>query len=207
MGLFGSSDYEQIVALSGIGAPLGVIQAFTQHQSEFTLKLREKKLSFTGDDYQITTPDGRPFFIMRGKVLSLRSRKLLCDAQGQPILNIQDKILTLFKQFRMYPGESDGPEICHVKHHFSVLGDKLSVHFKNFDGREVELLVKGSILDRHAEIYAGDLVVARIHRKFLNVGQVFFDQQTYYLTVAPGVDAAMMVAVCVCLDEVANDKN
>ncbi|TFK48430.1 DUF567-domain-containing protein [Heliocybe sulcata] len=193
--------------MSGIGAPLGVIRHFTQHHGEFTLKLREKKLSFTGDDYEITTPDGRPFLIMKGKVFSLRNRKLLCDAQGQPILNIRDQIFTLFKQFRIYAGETEEPEICHVKRHFSMLGDKLSVHFQNFDGREVELLVKGSILDRHAEIYAGDIVVARIHRKFMNVGEVFFDQQTYYLTVGPGVDAAMMAAVCVCLDEVANEKN
>ncbi|TFK48428.1 DUF567-domain-containing protein [Heliocybe sulcata] len=171
------------------------------------MRLREKKLSFTGDDFDITTPDERLLFMVKGKILSLRSRKLLCDAEGQPILNIQDKLLTLFKQFRIYAGESEGPKICHVKHHFTILGSELSVHFKNFDGREVELFVKGSFLTKHAEIYAGNIIVAQIRRKFMNVGQVFFDKQTYYLTVAPGVDTAMMAAVCVCLDEAVNDKN
>ncbi|EPQ56144.1 hypothetical protein GLOTRDRAFT_59241 [Gloeophyllum trabeum ATCC 11539] len=207
MGLFSSNDNEPVRPMSGIGRPLGVIEHFTRHQSEFTLKLREKKLSITGDDYEITTPDGRVFFVMKGKVFSLRSRKLLCDAQGHPIVNIQDKIFTFFKQFRIFPGEREEPEICHVKQHFKMIGEKLTVHFTNFDGQEVELLVKGSFIDKHAEIYLGDIPVARINRKFMNVGQILFDQQTYYLTVAPGVDIAMMTAVCVCLDEVANDKD
>lgn len=32
------------------------------------------------------------------------------------------------------------------------------------------------------------------------------DQQTYVLTVAPGVDAALLLAICICLDEKANEK-
>jgi hypothetical protein len=34
--------------------PVGVFPAYTQHQSEIALKIREKKLSLTGDDFDIT---------------------------------------------------------------------------------------------------------------------------------------------------------
>lgn len=32
------------------------------------------------------------------------------------------------------------------------------------------------------------------------------DKQTYVLTIAPGVDASLLLAICVCLDEAANDQ-
>ncbi|EEB94352.1 hypothetical protein MPER_06846, partial [Moniliophthora perniciosa FA553] len=35
---------------------------------------------------------------------------------------------------------------------------------------------------------------------------ILFDQQTYYLIVAPGVDAALLAAICVCLDEKENEN-
>lgn len=41
---------------------------------------------------------------------------------------------------------------------------------------------------------------------FFNASRFSFDKQTYYLTVAPGVDAAMMAAICVCLDEKENES-
>ncbi|TFK48420.1 hypothetical protein OE88DRAFT_1664212 [Heliocybe sulcata] len=137
---------------------------------------------------------------MKGKAYSLRSRRTLYDTQGQPILNIQDKILTLFKQFMICPGESNGPELCHVKQQFAIGSNKLSVHFQNFDGKEINLSVKGSILERHAEIYAGDELVARLRRRLR-------DFSTYYVTVAPGVDAALIAAVCNCLDDAVNGKH
>jgi uncharacterized protein YxjI len=52
----------------------------------------------------------------------------------------------------------------------------------------------------------GNIIVATISRNFLNAGQIFGDQQTYFVTVAPGVDYALIAAFCVCLDEKENEK-
>ncbi len=70
----------------------------------------------------------------------------------------------------------------------------------------VELVVKGDWLDRSATITMGGIVVATISRSFMNTRQIFGGQQTYYVTVAPGVDLSMMAAICVCLDEKENEK-
>lgn len=72
--------------------------------------------------------------------------------------------------------------------------------------QNVELLIKGDWLDRSATITMGNLVVGTISRSFANMGQIFGSQQTYYLTVAPGVDYCLMAAICVCLDEKENEK-
>ncbi|KAG5980577.1 hypothetical protein E4U54_006765 [Claviceps lovelessii] len=48
--------------------------------------------------------------------------------------------------------------------------------------------------------------VARIDRKLFNARELLGNQQTYALVVAPGVDMALMVALCVALDEKNNEK-
>lgn len=68
--------------------------------------------------------------------------------------------------------------------------------------------MKGNWLDR-ADIVdeSSGAVVARIDRKLLSGRDMVFDVQTYAVTVAPGVDMALMAAMSICLDEKKNDKN
>lgn len=70
----------------------------------------------------------------------------------------------------------------------------------------IELLIKGDWLDRSATITMGNVVVAQISRSYFNMREVLGGQQTYYVTVAPRVDLALMAAICVCLDEKENEK-
>ena len=74
------------------------------------------------------------------------------------------------------------------------------------NGQPVELLVKGDWFDRSAQITMGGIAVASISRNFVNAGQLLGGQQTYFVTVAPGVDYCMIAAICVCLDEKENEK-
>lgn len=48
--------------------------------------------------------------------------------------------------------------------------------------------------------------VARIDRKLLSMREIFTDKQTYVVTVAQGVDLALVAAICICLDERNNDN-
>jgi uncharacterized protein YxjI len=70
-------------------------------------------------------------------------------------------------------------------------------------GHEEELLIEGNFLATHAEIKEAKTgaIAARIDRQWLNARQIFAEQQTYALLVAPGVDMALMAALCICLDE------
>lgn len=69
-----------------------------------------------------------------------------------------------------------------------------------------ELLIKGDWFDRSATITHNSKVIAQISRKMLNMREIFGGSQTYYVTIAPGVDLAMVAAICVCLDERENEK-
>jgi len=176
---------------------------------EVTLKLREKRMSLSGDSFAITDVQGRPYFKMEGNAFHIRDKKTLMQADGRPIFNIQNKLLSIHSQYLVYNAtqSTESQPLFTVKSHFSMTGANLDVSFINAsDNRLVKFELKGSFFDRSAEITMGGQPVARISRQFMNSGELLFDQQTYFLTVAPGVDVAMMVALCVCMDEKRNEK-
>jgi uncharacterized protein YxjI len=74
-------------------------------------------------------------------------------------------------------------------------------------GAPVELLMKGNFFDSKAEITntATGQAVATIDRQFLNAAQLIGGAQTYVVTIQPGVDMAVIAAMCICLDEKRND--
>ncbi|KAJ1303287.1 hypothetical protein OPQ81_011484 [Rhizoctonia solani] len=188
--------------------PLGVMPAYAQNY-ELTLKLREKRWSLSGDSFDITDAQGRPYFKIEGNAFSIRSKKTLKQADGRSIFNIQNKLLTIHHQYLVYNADesTDSEPLFVVKSHFSFTGAKMDVAFRNAsDGRQIQFDLRGSFFDRSAEITVDGQPVARISRQFLNSGEILFNQQTYYLTIAPGVDAAMMVALCVCMDEKQNEQ-
>jgi len=50
-----------------------------------------------------------------------------------------------------------------------------------------------------------DLTIAHIDRKLFSGKDLCFGQQTYAVQVAPGVDKALIAAMCICLDEKNNE--
>jgi hypothetical protein len=53
---------------------VGVMPAYAQN-SELTLKLREKKMSLSGDSFEITDVHGRSYFKIEGNAFNLRNKK------------------------------------------------------------------------------------------------------------------------------------
>ncbi|KDN52029.1 DUF567-domain-containing protein [Tilletiaria anomala UBC 951] len=208
MGLFGSSTpAKPPPTLESLGRPIGVIPTFTKHQQQMALKVRERKMSFSSDDYSIKDAGtGQKVFEVDGKAFSLHSKKVLNDAYGQPVFMLKKALMSLHTS---YDGiDANGQTLFNIKSKFGF-GANLKVTFRNLAGagEEMELHIKGDWFDRKASITtAQGIPVAHISRSFMNAGQLLWDQQTYFVTIAPGVDAALMVAACICLDESENDK-
>lgn len=88
------------------------------------------------------------------------------------------------------------------------MGSKAIATFTSKNGKAEQLQMKGNFFDTSADITdeaQGGLVVARIDRKILSGKDIFFGQQTYGVMVAPGVDMALVAAMCICLDEKNNE--
>ncbi|KIW21128.1 hypothetical protein PV08_01708 [Exophiala spinifera] len=186
-------------SLAPFHPPLGINQAFCRPHEE-TLQMKEKILSLSGDDFEVTTVSGLHLCRCNGKVFSISGAKRFIDMQGNEIFTLKNKHIALHKSF--YAVGPNGEEVFKVKGHFSVLSSKSTIHFQNqADGSQIELDLKGNWLNRSATITLAGRPVAHISRSFMNARQIFGGQQTYFVTVAPGVDLVLIAAICVCLDE------
>jgi len=67
--------------------------------------------------------------------------------------------------------------------------------------------MKGDFFDTSADIKdeSTGRSVARIDRSFFNARELLGGQQTYVVTIAPGVDMALIIAMCIALDEMRNE--
>ena len=96
-----------------------------------------------------------------------------------------------------------------VEGKFHLGTSKAVGHFVNaMNGENVNLLMHGSFFNKSTTITneSNGQVVAQIDRELFNARQLLGDRQSYAVTVAPGVDIALIVAMVVCLDERRDQK-
>ncbi|KAF2495288.1 DUF567-domain-containing protein [Lophium mytilinum] len=186
--------------LPPLSRDIGIFPPYIAQQSE-TLVLKEHVLSLSGDSFSIKTTDGRAIFQVKGEVMSLSGRKHLMDMSGSPIFDIRKEHLTLHTTY--YGEDPSGNKILEVKSKFALLGSTAYGTFTSLSGKAEKLEMKGDWLSTSGQIVdtsTGE-VVATIDRKLLSGKDIFFGQQTYALTIAKGADMALMVAMCIALDE------
>ncbi|WVW80492.1 hypothetical protein I302_102476 [Kwoniella bestiolae CBS 10118] len=201
MGLIKASPTADLVA---VDPPIGLHpQIFAQKAT--TLVLKEKVWSWTGDDFSVKDIEGRDVVKCHGKAWSLRERKVISDADDKFLFGIRNKILTIHTTFI---GEDESEkELFRIRKRLS-LGAKMKATFLNpSNGQPITLLLKGDFWGGSADISIEDgPIIAQISRKLLNAREWLVDQQTYFVTIAPGVDLALMAAMCICFDEAMNKK-
>ncbi|KAK6540665.1 hypothetical protein TWF694_008058 [Orbilia ellipsospora] len=200
-----SSGQQPIAAMEPVASQIALFPQFVSSKTE-SLVLVEKVFSWSGDSFDITTVDKVPIFKVQGKKLSLSGRKIFSDQQGNELFHLRKEHIAIHST---YYGEDAAKKVLfQVKSKFSIGTSKAYVNFTDVNGKEHSLLMKGNFFDSKSNIVdeTTGAVVATINRKLLNFGQIFAGQQTYVLSVAPGVDMALMAAACICFDEKNNEK-
>ncbi|EIW71327.1 hypothetical protein TREMEDRAFT_28128 [Tremella mesenterica DSM 1558] len=189
--------------LSPVHPPLGIHPNYAVNKPT-TLVLREKIFSFTGDDFAIKDIHGQPVIKCKGKFLSLRDRKIISDLNGNVLFQIRDKAWTIHT---IYIGEDpQGEEIFRVRKRFSFGTMMETTFLDSTTNTQITLTMQGDMWGGSADIMLGPTVIAQINRSLFNMRQIFGDQQTYYVSVAPGVDLTLIAAMCICFDETKNDR-
>ncbi|KAH8648420.1 tubby C-terminal-like domain-containing protein [Xylariales sp. PMI_506] len=178
---------------------------FVAHQPE-TLIIKEKLMSLSGDSFDIKTRDGRPIFKIKGNAFSLSGRKELSDAAGNALFTIRKRHLKLHDTY--YAEDPQGREILEVAGKFSFMSSKAVCTFTSASGKAESLSMKGDWFDLSADIVDDSTgrPVASISRRMVNARELIGGQQTYQVTISPGVDMAVIVAMCIALDERRNEK-
>ncbi|PNP85754.1 hypothetical protein FNYG_00810 [Fusarium nygamai] len=187
-----------------LGHQVGIFPAYITIRTE-TLIVREKLGSFNGDEFEVQHVNGLPILKVEGKVMSISGRKMVYDMRCNHLFSIVRKHLHF--RTRYVVEDPQGREIMNVRSSFRLLSSKATATFNSLDGSAEVLEMKGSWRDYSACIVdtISDNVVGRISRT-ISSRDLLFGQQTYALEVKPGVDMALMVAICICFDERNNEN-
>ena len=156
-------------------------------------QMREKLVSI-GDDFWIENAQGQKTFKVDGKALRVRSTLNFEDAHGHVMCKIQERMLRV--KDSMEVEGSDGKQVAMVKKAIiSPVRDRFTVKIKN----GLDLEVKGNILDHEYTIGEGHDKVAEISKKWFRI------RDSYGVEVEPGQDDIVILAVAVCIDQMAHD--
>ncbi|XP_057489556.1 protein LURP-one-related 10-like [Actinidia eriantha] len=207
-------SYPQMPAPScpPLATPLAVVgpQFCTPYPVDLTVV--RKLLNITEGNFTVTDVNGNIMFQIKGKFFSLRDRRVLLDAAGNPILTFQQKILTAHRRWNVFRGEStDAKDLLFSVKKSSLIQFKteLDVFFATNTKEDVcDFKVKGSWLERSCTIYLGDTtnIIAQMHRKH-SVQSIVLGKDMFAVTVYPHVDYAFIVALVVVLEEINEDRD
>jgi uncharacterized protein YxjI len=155
-------------------------------------QMRQKMVSI-GDDFWIENDSGQKVFKVDGKALRVRQTLSFENAHGQELCKIQERILRI--KDSMEVEDAHGNQVAMVKKALiSPIRDRFTVKIKN--GPDLE--VKGNILDHEYSIGEGRDKIAEVSKKWFRL------RDTYGVEIEPGQDDIVILAVTVCIDQMAH---
>jgi uncharacterized protein YxjI len=155
-------------------------------------QMRQKMISI-GDDFWIENDRGEKVFKVDGKALRVRQTLILEDAHGKELYKIQERMLRV--KDSMEVEDANGQRVAMVKKALiTPIRERWSVNVKG--GPDLE--VQGNILDHEYSIGEGRDKVAEVSKKWFRL------RDTYGVEIDPGQDDALILAVAVCIDEMAH---
>lgn len=155
-------------------------------------KMRENLVSI-GDDFWIETQRGRRAYHVDGKALRIRDTLKFEDAQGRELYEIQTKLVPLKETMAVTKGNR---EMAVVKKAFvSPLRDRLNANMAG--GPDID--IRGNLLSHEYTMERRGKRVAEVSKKWLAIAD------TYTVEIAGGEDDALILALCVVIDQICKD--
>ncbi|MEI2716305.1 MAG: LURP-one-related family protein [Candidatus Nanopelagicales bacterium] len=148
-------------------------------------QMREKLMSI-GDDFWIEDENGQRAFKVDGKAVRIRDTFVLRDAAGQDVAKIQERKVRVRDTMEI---ERPGGNVT-VKKALVGLRDRFAIDVEGGPSMKAQ----GNIVDHEYEIEADGATVATVSKKWFRV------RDTYGVEIAPGQDAALLLAITVCID-------
>ncbi|WRX19838.1 LURP-one-related - like 9 [Theobroma cacao] len=158
------------------------------------LKIQQKVFTLAENNVDVTDANGSLIFKVKGKLFSIRDRRVLLDAAGNPL------ILTVHRRWQVFRGENNSSNDL-------LFSTTLDVFLASNTGESVpDFRIKGGWHESGCTIYAGETMIAQMHRKH-SLQTVVFDTDNFGVTACPNVDFAFIVTLVVILDEINADRS
>ncbi len=154
--------------------------------------MKQKLLSW-GDDFTIKDADGVDRYFVDGKIFTIGDKLSFQDMNGRELARIEQKILSLVRQYRVYRGDQ---LIATVKKKpFTFFRDVFELE----DAAPGDLDATGDFFDREYQFTRDGRTVARVSKKF------FSWTDTYGVDIAEGEDDVLILAATVVIDQCCHD--
>jgi uncharacterized protein YxjI len=168
-------------------------QTFGRGGSATRYVMRERMIAI-GDDFWIENAQGERAFEVDGKALRIRNTLLFKDRHGEVLCKIQERMLRI--KDSMEVKGPNGERLAIVKKALiSPLRDRFIVKVMN--GPDLD--VKGNILDHEYTIGEGRDKVAEVSKNWFRI------RDSYGVQVDSSQDDVIILAVAVCIDQMAHD--
>jgi uncharacterized protein YxjI len=194
--------------------PVASINACVCDPEPLTLHMREQPSLFGKDDFVIREADsGNLLFRVDTAALSVSDRKVLLDAHDQPIVHMRDQLLAFRHTFNISADYNSEQMLFRIKAHVTLFDNDLECAFHDVvHGAECRVGVVGEWRARAVLIWLDQdngvkLPVARVYRPAPEARKAILGKHDYYMDIAPNVDMALMVLVCIALDDAKNDHS
>jgi uncharacterized protein YxjI len=146
-----------------------------------------------GDDFWIENDQGQKVYKVDGKALRIRKTLIFEDAHGAVLCKIQGRLLRIQKSMEIEG--PNGEKIAMVKKALiNLLSDRFMVKVQN--GPDLD--VQGNILDHEYSIVSGRDKIAEVSKKWFRL------RDSYGVSIKPGHDNVLILAVAVCIDQMSH---
>ena len=170
------------------------------------LHMKAKFFSLSCDSFKVVDPStNQEWFSVKGKALSLSDKRTLFDTQGQPVFVMKEKVLQLNDKQTVYRGSDPSEEMFKVASNFGNTKQWATV--KDDLGKEHRIVMKMTWMGFKGAIWLGEpkeggicIAIVKSPLQWQNFAGSWA-RDDFIVRIAPGVDAALIVAMLCAYDE------
>ncbi|KAL3693073.1 hypothetical protein R1sor_006724 [Riccia sorocarpa] len=166
--------------------------------------IEQKVFTISSGKFVINDAFGRHLFSVKSKLPSLHVKRVLCDANGHPLVLLTKKVLTMHDSWEA-TSETDHDKMLFTMKKSNLLQLKPSFNvFLGLNTSKPDFTLKGDFFQFNYTVYHHDMIVAQVNKQ-INASAILVGKDQYVVTIQPGVDQAFIAALVVIMDQVAQD--
>ncbi|CAI5469370.1 unnamed protein product [Closterium sp. Yama58-4] len=175
------------------------------------LVMKDRPFS-TDKETEIHDVVGNLHFKLSAKPLSMRSKRFILDAEGQPVCNLVSKLLTLHDTTYLCPGDSASADshLLQAKSGVVSLRPCMKVFLRGNTSQEPDIELTGFFSKRNYRIVTRDgILLAEVQKDgFAARNSASLPSEAYYyVRVLTGVDTALVLALAALADDMFPERD
>ncbi|KAI8914104.1 tubby C-terminal-like domain-containing protein [Entophlyctis helioformis] len=194
-----------------VSPPVPVILNDPRFALQQPVTLRLKGGWFREESFSINDLNGIPYFKVAHKFFSLKDKKTLFDVNGTAVYNLKKAMFSMPQRYTIFAGSDSAAEVAEIVAKFRFAAIDLKSTFTNkTDGKQTTFYLNMPAMSFTGNVFmgkpnAGGIPVAYIDRPPFSARN-FFGTSEYHVTIMPGADIALVLLLCIALEEEREDR-